>query len=100
MPVRRMASFVATFGSTVAAGSATLRPDDAAKADVAGGGIDRLGVARGRPVAATVIRRTKVRATLQHLARNADVGLAGIVAAFLGCPARILGRAARARRGR
>src|SRR5215469_6731576 len=100
MPVRRMASLVVTFGSPVASSSATLAPDDAAKADVAGGGIDRLGVARSRPVAATVVRRAQVGAALQYLARNADVGLAGIVAAFLGRPTRILGRAARARHGR
>ena len=43
-------------------------------------GIDRLGVTRGRPVAAAIIRRAEMRATFDYLARNLDLWLAGIVA--------------------
>ena len=54
--------------------------NDAAKADAAGGGIDLLGVSRGRSVSAAVVWRAQMRSALQHLPRNFDVGLAGIVA--------------------
>ena len=47
--------------------------DDAAEADMAGRGVDRLGVARGRAIAAAIVRRAQMRAALQHLARNADL---------------------------
>src|SRR5215831_7590408 len=96
MPVRRIASSVvadAGLGAVLSA-SVTPLPDDAAEADVAGGGVDGLGVARRRTVAAAVIGRAQVRAALQYLARDADVRLAAVVAAFLRRPARILRRAA------
>src|SRR5687768_2804412 len=64
-------------------------PDDAAEADVAGGGVDRLGVARGRAVAAAVARRAQVRAALDDLARNADCRLAGVVAVLLAPATRV-----------
>src|SRR5215469_538177 len=95
MPVRRIASSVvadAGLGAQLNA-SVTPLPDDAAEADVARRGIDGLGVACRRTVAATVIGRAQVRAALQHLARDADVRLAAVVAALLRRAARILRRA-------
>ena len=65
---------------------------------MAGRGIDRLGMARRRPVAAAVVRRAEMRAALEHLARNFDVGLAGIVARVLAAAARIFRNAAGLRR--
>src|SRR5215469_3945200 len=100
MPVRRIASSVvvdAELGALLNA-SVTPVPDDAAEADVAGGGIDGLGVARRRTVAAAVIGRAQVRAALEHLARDADVRLAAVVAALLRRAVRILRRAAGAYR--
>ena len=52
-------------------------------------GVHRLRVTRGRAIAAAVIRRTKVRAALEHLTRNLDFGLAGIVAHVLTTAPRI-----------
>src|SRR5262252_8799000 len=96
MPVRRIASSVvidAELGALLNA-SVTPVPDDAAEADVAGGGVDGLGVTRRRTVAAAVVGRAQVRTTLQYLARNADLRLAAVVAALLRRPAWILRRAA------
>src|SRR6516225_3124885 len=101
MPVRRIASSVvidAELGALLSA-SVTPVPDDAAEADVAGGGVDGLGVARRRTIAATVIRGAQMRAALQYLARNADVRLAVVVAALLRRAAWILRRAAGSGRG-
>src|SRR5215510_11051761 len=64
---------------------------------MAGGGIDRLGMARGRAVAAAIVGRAQVRATLEHLARNPDLRLAGVVARGLWSAARVLRNAARLR---
>jgi hypothetical protein len=52
--------------------------------------VDRLGVAGGGPVAPAIIGRAKVRAAFQHLARNADLRLAGVVALRLRPAARIV----------
>jgi hypothetical protein len=41
--------------SSVSGGVLRLRTDDAAKADVAGGGVDGFGLAGGRPVAQAVV---------------------------------------------
>src|SRR5689334_20541960 len=71
---------------------------DAAEADVARGRVDGLGVARCGPVAPAVVRRAEMRAALQHLARNADIGLAGVVALLRARPAGILRNAAGLRR--
>src|SRR5580704_18028225 len=60
-------------------------------------GVDRLSVASGGPVAAAVIWRTEMRAAFQHLARNADLRPAGVVALRLRGPAWILRHAARLR---
>src|SRR6478735_6882679 len=47
---------------------------------MAGRRIDGFGVARRGAIAAAIVRRTEMRAALEHLARNADVRLAGIEA--------------------
>src|SRR3954465_345235 len=73
-------------------------PDHAAKPEMAGGGVDRLGMARGGPIAPAVVRRAQMRAALDHLARDLDVGLAGVVAPLLGTAARIFRHTARLRR--
>src|SRR6478736_2198326 len=65
---------------------------------MAGRGIDGLGMARRRPVAAAVVRRAQMRATFQHLSRNPDVGQPGIVAAVLLPAAWVLRNATRLRR--
>ena len=52
-----------------------LAPHDAAKSEMTGRGIDRLGVPRRRPVTAAIVRRAQMRAALDHLARDFDVGL-------------------------
>src|SRR2546425_3069953 len=41
-----------------------------AKADVPGGGVDRLALPRSRPVAQAVVRGAKMRAALDHPARD------------------------------
>ena len=65
---------------------------------MAGRGIDRLRMPRRRAIAAAIIRRAQMRAALDDLARDFDVGLARVVAALLAAAARILGNAARLRR--
>src|SRR5215469_15531427 len=74
MPVRRIASSVLTVAELAAAvtGSVMVSPDDAAETDVAGRGIDGLGVPCRRAVAAAVVGRAQMRAALQYLARDAD----------------------------
>ena len=71
---------------------------DTAKPDVAGGCVDRFGVARGGTVAAAIVRRAKVRAALDYLAGNFDIRLAGVVTCSLSAAARIFGNAAGFRR--
>src|SRR5215469_2626773 len=68
--------------------------DNAAKADMAGRGVDRVCVPRRRAVAPAVIRRAQMRAALQHLARNRNVGLARVVACFPVAALRVLRDAA------
>ena len=60
------------------------RPHDAAEADVAGRRVDRLELARGRPVAQAVVRRAQVRAALDHPARDVLARRAGRAARALG----------------
>src|SRR6266436_4187657 len=67
---------------------------DAAKSEMAGRGIYRLGVARRRTIAAAIVRRAQMRTALDHLAWNPDVGLTRVVAAILAAAARILWNAA------
>src|SRR5262245_17671721 len=73
-------------------------PDDAAEADMAGRRVNRLGEARGRPVAPAVVRRAQMRSAFQHLARNPDRRLAGVVA-VLGARAPWIARDAAGLRG-
>ena len=61
---------------------------------MAGRGVDVLGMARRRAVAPAVVRRTEVRAALEHLARDAGARLARIVAALGPGAARVRGDAA------
>lgn len=65
-------------------------PDNAAEPDMAGRRIDRLRMARGRPVAAAIVRCAEVRAALEHLAGNPDLRLAGIVALVFPAAAGVL----------
>src|ERR1700722_20182007 len=58
-------------------------PRHAPKPEMAGGGIDRFGVARGRAITPAIIRRAQMRATLDDLAWNLDVGLTRIVTGIL-----------------
>src|SRR3954453_21246727 len=70
----------------------------AAKAEMAGRRIHRLGVARGWAITAAIIRRAEVRAAFDYLARNFYVGLARVIARVFATAARILRHAARLRR--
>src|SRR5271165_6663346 len=63
--------------------------NDATETDMAGRGVHRLGMTRGRTVAAAIIRCTQVRAAFQHLTRNLDFGLARVVARVLTTAPRI-----------
>src|SRR5277367_1423279 len=65
-------------------------PDDAPKADMTGRGIDRLGMACRRSIASAVVGRAEMGAAFQYLARDADGGLARVVARFHRAAARIL----------
>src|SRR5216684_6535155 len=60
--------------------------------------VDRLGMTRGRTIAATVIWRAEMRAALKHLAWNPDFRITRVVARGLVPAARILWNAARLRR--
>src|SRR5947209_20038387 len=59
-------------------------PDDAPEADMACRGVDRLGMTRGRTIAAAVIGSAKMRAAFKHLAWNPDVRMTRVVAGGLG----------------
>src|SRR6185312_367179 len=72
--------------------------ENASETGVAGRGIHRFGMARGRAVAAAVVWCAKMRAALQNLARNADVRLTWIKTCCFGAAARIEWDAARLRR--
>src|SRR6266404_8819176 len=61
---------------------------------MAGRGIDRLGMTRGRTIAPAIIGRAEMGATLQHFAWYAHRGLARIIAALDGPTAWILRYAA------
>src|SRR6476620_2840180 len=62
------------------------------------GSIDRLRMARCRPVASAVVRRAQMRAAFDDLLWNLDVGRSGVVAAILAPAARVLRDAAGLRR--
>src|SRR5467141_4025139 len=61
-------------------------------------GVDRLGMTRGRTIAAAIVGSAEVRAAFKHLAWNPDLRLTRIVARGLGSTARIFRNAARLRR--
>src|SRR5687768_5536520 len=61
---------------------------------MAGGSVDRLGKPGRGPVATTVVRRAEVRAALDHLPRDPDLGLPGVIAVLLRPAARVARRAA------
>src|SRR3954471_8838970 len=87
---RDLSALVCEDARSLVMGSSSLS-DDAAEADMARRGVDRLRVTRCRTVAAAVVGRAQMRAALQHPARNPDPGLAGSVALVLGPAARVLG---------
>jgi hypothetical protein len=43
-------------------------------------GVNRLGMARGRAIAAAIVQGAQVRAAFEHLARNPDIRLTRVVA--------------------
>src|ERR1043165_8710778 len=90
-------SGVFTVFSLVVFSSLSLGTQDAAKADVARRRVDRLRVPSGRAITAAVVRRTQMRAALEHLAGNANVGLTGIVARRFRSAPRVFRDAARLR---
>src|SRR5882672_9564845 len=61
-------------------------------------GVDRLGMARSRTIAAAIVRGAQVRAAFKHLAWNLDIRLTRVVARGLGSAARIFRNATRLRR--
>src|SRR6476661_7286525 len=71
---------------------------DASKPKMTGGCVDRLRVARSRPVASAVIRRAQMRAAFDDLLWNLHVGRSGVVAVVLPPAARVLRNAAGLRR--
>src|SRR5882757_7826827 len=74
------------------------RSSDASKAEMARGGVDRLRMARCRPVASAVVRRTQMRAAFDDLSWNFHIGRSGIVTVGLATAARVLWNAASLRR--
>src|SRR5216683_691286 len=68
--------------------------DDAAEADMAGRGVDRLGMARRGAIAPAIVGRAQMRAALQDLPWDTHGGLARIVARLDGRTARIRRHAA------
>src|SRR5690606_18103562 len=67
---------------------------DAAEPDMRSGGVHRLRITGGGTVALAIVRSAQVRASLEHLAPDLDLGGAGIPARPLVAAARIAGRAA------
>src|SRR5215813_12670683 len=55
-----------------------------------GRSIDRLRMARGRPVTSAIVRRAQMRAAFEYFARDRESRLTGIVASGFGSAARIL----------
>src|SRR4029079_12245846 len=60
--------------------SSTIGAPDAAKPDMRGRRVDGLALARGRPVAMTVVRCTEMRPALRDAARDQIDGIRRIVA--------------------
>src|SRR5271169_5927461 len=70
---------------------------DAPEAYMACRAVDGLRVASRWAIATAVVGRAEVRAALQRLARDLDLGLARVVTRFLRAAARVCGNAARLR---
>src|SRR5580692_260863 len=79
-------------------GSTGAFSDNTPKPEVTRRCIHRFRVARGRAVAAAVVRRAQMRAAFDDLAGDFDLRLAGVVALLLAAAARIFRHAARLRR--
>src|SRR5258708_2320361 len=60
--------------------------------------VDRLGMTRGRTIAAAIVGSAEMRAALKHLARNPDIRLTRVVARGFGSTTRIFRDAAGHRR--
>src|SRR3954471_1716970 len=56
---------------------------DAAETEMAGGGVDGLGMASGRSVASAVVRRAQMRAALDDLTCNLHIGRSRVEAVGL-----------------
>src|SRR6516165_1686779 len=69
-------------------------PENAAEAQMAGGGVDGLALTRRGPVTQAVVRGAQVGAALGDPARDVRAGLAGYQARLRGGDARIARRAA------
>src|SRR6516165_3809318 len=52
-------------------------------------GVDRLRMTGGRAVTSAIVRCAQMRAALQYLPGNSDLGLAGVVACILTAAARV-----------
>src|SRR5258707_10666222 len=61
---------------------------------MARGGVDRLRMARCRPVTSAVVRRAQMRAALDDLPWNFHIGRSGVEAVGLAAAARVLRNAA------
>src|SRR5580693_1953061 len=79
-------------------GSTGAFSDHTPESEVARRRIHRFRMARGRAVAAAVIRRAQMRAAFDDLAGDFDLRLAGVVALRLAAAARIFRHTARLRR--
>src|SRR5262249_95578 len=69
-------------GSAGESGARLRHTHDAAKADVAGRSVDRLALARRRPVAQAVVGRAEMRTALHHTASDVTAGRAGHATGF------------------
>src|SRR6267143_4524672 len=89
---------VSAFAETLSLLMACPHSGNAPEADMACRGVDRLGMTRGRTIAAAVVGSAEMRAAFKHLAWNPDVRLTRVVARGLRPAARIFRNAARLRR--
>src|SRR4029453_7870107 len=71
---------------------------DASKAKMTRGSIDRLRMARCRPVASAVVRRAKIAAAFDDLLWNLHIGRSGVIAVVFAPAARVLRNATGLRR--
>src|SRR6266481_1362263 len=89
---------VSAFAETLSLLMAYPHSGNAPEADMACRGVDRLGMTRGRTIAAAVVGSAEMRAAFKHLAWNPDIRLTRVVTRSLRSAAWILGNAARLRR--